>query len=69
VYDPNLTLDYLSAMSTVITAHNIVALQVYNYALVNQQFRLEIGDPNKYRYQGYGQAMSGGSVVLPTQWV
>lgn len=66
VYDVPRTLTYLSGMYDTMIARNIVAMQVYNYALVNQAFRLEIQDPQQIRYQGYGLGLTRSQYVMPS---
>lgn len=58
VYDVPATLNYLSAMYDIMIQKNIVAMQVYNYALVQNAWRLEIEDPQRIRYQGYGVGLT-----------
>lgn len=65
-WDNQLALDYLSAMYNNMIQYDIVACQVFNYAIVEQQFRLEQGDPSKTRYQGYGLGMARANHIQPT---
>lgn len=61
VYDTPRTLDYLSQMYSTMSANNIVAMQVYNYALTDQSLLLEVDDPQRLRYQGYGLGIKAGT--------
>ncbi|MBL8121552.1 hypothetical protein JNM87_02275 [Candidatus Saccharibacteria bacterium] len=65
VYVPATTLDYISGMYDTMTARNIVAMQVFNYAIVDQAWRLEIQDPQQIRYEGYGTGMARSECKLP----
>lgn len=65
VFDPSVTLDYIAGISTVMAQNNIVALEVYNYSLVQPAWQLEVQDPQRIRYQGYGTMLADGAVVLP----
>lgn len=67
VFMDDATLAYLSAMFDTMQAKNVVACMVYNYALVQNHWRLELADPNRARYQGYGLGMARPAHVHPTQ--
>lgn len=59
------TVDNLTGMGAVMGPYNIVALMVYNYMLSHNPWRLEYGDPDRKRYEGYGKMLAQNNCVMP----
>lgn len=60
-----ITKDNLAGMFAILGTRNIVGLEVYNYMLSHNPWRLEYGDPNGARYEGYGRGVGRDDCVRP----